>query len=209
MGEGSIHSQRGEIGMPNIDDMGIENSSQGICGFTSTLYAVYDNRPQLRQRLGNALGGPDRKTRMMAEIKTFLQMMKAEGNNTVLNEITELTRTFPGYDAWSVDSYIERINSLNVGNYSIAMPPEATMQYMRTAWDMRPVLRDDEVPGDVILGLARTGGPVNRWSNLAHYVYRSANGTVYSWGEQFNSLADVNSRKGKDYSVVYRIMVHG
>jgi hypothetical protein len=145
----------------------------------------------------------------MAEIKTFLQMMKAESNSAVLNEITELTRTFPGYQAWTVDSYIERINSLNVGNYSIAMPPEATMQYMRTAWDLRPASRDDDAPGDAILGLTRTGAPVNRWGNLAHYVYRSANGTFYSWGEQFASLADVNSRKGKDYSVVCRIMVHG
>jgi hypothetical protein len=128
MGEGSLHSKRWEVGMPDIDDMGIENSSQGICGFTSTLYAVYDNRPQLRQGLGNALGGQDRKTRMMAEIKTFLQMMKAESNSAVLNQITELTRTFPRYQAWTVDSYI---------------------------------------------------------------------------------VADVNSRKGKDYSVVCRIMVHG
>jgi hypothetical protein len=146
---------------------------------------------------------------MMAEIKTFLQMMKAEGTDAVLSEITELTRTFPGYEGWTVNSYIERINSLNLGNYSIAMPPEATMQYMRTAWDLRPVSRDDDAPGDVILGVTRTGGPVNRWGNLAHYVYRSANGTVYSWGEQFASLDDLNATKGKDYTVVCRIMVHG
>lgn len=195
--------------MPGIDDMGIENATQGICGFTSTLYAVYMNRPQLRNRLEDALDQATRSTRLMAEIKTFLQMMKADGNDKILGQITALTRTFPGYGGWSVDWYIKEINKLGVGNFSIAMPPEATMEYMRTAWDMRPVLTSKVIPGDVILGLTRTGGPRNRWKNLAHYVYQSAAGRIYSWGEQFSDLKEVNTQKGKDYSVVYRIMVTG
>lgn len=195
--------------MPGIDDMGVENLTQGICGFTSTLYAVHMNRPRLQNQLEGALDVATRSTRLMAEIKTFLQMMKAAGNDAVLGQIAELTRTFPGYDAWSVDSYIKEINKLGVGNFSIAMPPEATMEYMRTAWDMRPVLTDKVLPGDIILGLTRTGGPQNRWKNLAHYVYQSAGGRIYSWGEQFENLAEVNTKKGKDYSVIYRIMVHG
>jgi hypothetical protein len=195
--------------MPKIDLMGIENDTQGICGFTSTLYAVYVNHPSLRGKLERALDDTTRSTRLMAEIKTFLQMMKAGGNSAVLGDITELTRTFPGYDAWTVDSYIEEINKLTVGNFSVAMPPEATMEYMRTAWNMRPVLTDTVVPGDAILGLTRTNAPVNRWKNLAHYVFQSARGRIYSWGETFNDLADVNTQRGKDYSVIYRIMVHG
>jgi hypothetical protein len=195
--------------MAKIDRMGIENVAHGICGFTSTLYALYMDRPKLRKTLEGALDTATRRTRMMAEIKTFLQMMKAGGKNAILSDITELTRTFAGYEGWTVDSYIEEINKLGNGGYSIAMPPEATMEYMRTAWDMRPVLTDNVVPGDVILGLTRTGGPVNRWKNLAHYVYQSANGRIYSWGEQFTDMNDVNTQKGRDYSVVYRIMVHG
>lgn len=195
--------------MSQIDLMGMENAQHGICGFTSTLYALYMDRPNLQQQLEGALGPATRRTRMMAEIKTFLQMMKAGGKGSVLRDITELTRTFPGFGGWTVDSYIEEINKIGPGGYSIAMPPESTMEYMRTAWDMRPVLTDQVLPGDVILGLARTGGPVNRWKNLAHYVYQSADGRIYSWGEQFTDLADVNTKKQKDYSVVYRIMVHG
>jgi hypothetical protein len=145
----------------------------------------------------------------MAEIKTFLQMMKAAGNAPILGQITELTRTFPGYADWSVDSYIKKVNELGGGDFSIAMPPEATVEYMSTAWDMRPALTDKVLPGDVILGLTRTGGPRNRWKNLAHYVYQSASGRIYSWGEQFANLAEVNTKKGKDYSVIFRIMVHG
>lgn len=195
--------------MSRVDAMGIENATQGICGFTSTLYAVYMNRPQLQNRLDGALDSATRSTRLMAEIKTFLQMMKANGNDAILSQITELTKTFPGFGGWTVDSCIAAINTLVVGNYSIAMPPEATMEYMRSAWEMRPVMTDNVLPGDVILGLTRTGGPVNRWKNLAHYVYQSAAGRIYSWGEQFDNLADVNTKKGKDYSVIYRIMVHG
>ena len=206
--------------MPGIDDMGVENATQGICGFTSTLYAVYMNHPQLRQKLGDALGNDEtvRSLRMMAEIKTFLQMMKADGNNAVLDEITELTSSFDGYDTWTVDSYIDKINQLGVdnketdeiviGDFSIAMPPDSTVEYMRTAWGLKPFLTDDVLPGDVILGLTRTGGPTNRWKNLAHYVYQSADGTIYSWGEQFTDLDDVNTKRDRDYSVIYRIMVN-
>src|SRR5438876_10058078 len=96
--------------MSRVDDMGIENAAQGICGFTSTLYAVYMNRPQLQNRLEGALDTATRSTRLMAEIKTFLQMMKADGNDAVLSQITELTKTFPGYGGWTVDSYIAAIN---------------------------------------------------------------------------------------------------
>ncbi|ESS72727.1 hypothetical protein MGMO_49c00120 [Methyloglobulus morosus KoM1] len=206
--------------MPGIDDMGVENDTQGICGFTSTLYAVYMNQPQLRQKLGDALGNDEtvRSLRMMAEIKTFLQMMKADGNNAVLDEITELTSSFDGYDTWTVDSYIDKINQLGVDNketdeiiiddFSIAMPPDSTMEYMRTAWGLKPFLTDDVLPGDVILGLTRTGAPINRWKNLAHYVYQSADGTIYSWGGQFTDLDDVNTKRNRDYSVIYRIMVN-
>jgi hypothetical protein len=195
--------------MAGIDNMGIENETQGICGFTSTLYAVYTNRPELQDRLKGALDMATRSTRLMAEIKTFLQMMKAAGNNDILDQITELTQTFPGYEKWSVDAYIEEINKLKVGNFSIAMPPEATMQYMRTAWGLQPVLTDQVLAGDVILGLTRTGAPTNRWKNLAHYVYQSAGGRIYSWGEQFANLAEVNTKRSRDYSVIYRIMVGG
>lgn len=195
--------------MSQIDRMGIENDMHGICGFTSTLYALYIDRPNLQQRLEHALSPATRRTRMMAEIKTFLQMMKAGGKDGILQDIGELTRTFAGYGGWTVDKYIDEINKIGGGDYSIAMPPEATMEYMRTMWGMRPVLTDRELPGDAILGLTRPNGPQNRWGNLAHYVYQGADGRIYSWGRQFSDLADVNTKEGKDYSVVYRIMVHG
>lgn len=196
--------------MAGIDAMGIENDTHGICGFTSTLYALYHRRPSLQNRLDQAMDDATRATRMMAEIKTFLRIMQAEGNQRILKAITELTRTFPKYERWTVERYIRGISRQTIANnYSIAMPPEATMEYMRTAWDMRPVLSDTDQPGDVILGLTRTGAPRNRWKNLAHYVFQAAGGTIYSWGDQFSDIAEMNARRKRDYSVIYRIMVHG
>jgi hypothetical protein len=206
----TIHrTKKGSDFMPAIDAMGKENAKHGICGFTSTLYAVHDSRPALHEGLDRALDKETRRIRTMAEIKTFLEIMRGTGKATVLADITELTRTFPGYGSWTIESYIEKIDNFDTGDYSIAMPPESTMEYMRTAWDMRPVLTDQVIPGDVILGLTRTGAPVNRWKNLAHYVYQSAAGRIYSWGKQFDSMEDVNTKRDRDYSVVYRIMVHG
>jgi hypothetical protein len=42
--------------MATIDAMGTLNSGWGICGFTSSLYALYQNNPTQRMKL--AEGGP-------------------------------------------------------------------------------------------------------------------------------------------------------
>ena len=68
--------------MTDGHELGAINASYGICGFTSTLYAVYANQPNMRQRLNEA--GINAETRLMAEIKTFLVLMKAQGKQSVL-----------------------------------------------------------------------------------------------------------------------------
>lgn len=202
--------------MPGIDDMGVTNKVHGVCGFTSTLYMVHKYRPKLHKRLDKALGdkGLDgkqsmRNTRMQAEIKTFLRMMQANGAANLLNDIEELTRSFPGCDQWTIEGYIKDIDKgLDHTAYSIALPPEAVIAYAETMWGLRAYQKDDDVPGDAILGLTRTG-IVNRWSNLAHYVYRDGANRLYSWGEQFADLAGASKYRKADYSVVSRIMLHG
>lgn len=197
--------------MPGIDDMGVANVNHGICGFTSTLYMVHKHRPGTQASLDRALGDKEgmRDSRMQAEIKVFLRMMQAKGASRLLKEIQELTSSFPGYEHWRIESYIDRISNRQAdADYSIAMPPRAVAEYVRTMWQIRAFIEDRDVPGDAILGLTRTG-MVNRWGNLAHYVFRDRHGRLYSWGEQFDDLATVNSVKGRDYAVVHRIMLHG
>lgn len=196
-----------------IDYMGLENSTQGICGFTSMMYALYENHPTLRARLTGALKGADRTTRLRAEIKAFLMTMKADDKQEILDAISNFTRGFPGYEGWTVDSYIARINSTVGGidesnkDYSIAMPPIALMEYMRVMWDMIPSF----VPGDggqsrVILGVTSDLKPhpesnlVNP-KQLKHYVYRGAKGKIYSWGRRFSGgMADL-----PQYSAIFYI----
>ena len=53
---------------------------------------------------------------MLAEIKTYLMMLKASGNFAMLKKVETFTRTFPktpsGYDfsTFDIDKYILRIN---------------------------------------------------------------------------------------------------
>jgi hypothetical protein len=198
--------------MSGMQDMGTANEKHGICGITSTLYAVYQNMPSLQDRLGSALSGADRDTRLMGEIKTFLRMMKADGKNSILTDITELTQTFPNYEGWSVELYIKQIDdALSTGSLSMAMPPDAVVEYIRTMWGMKAKIEMPVwyrgVSGPVILGLTRTGAPRNRWNNLAHYVYKDSKGIIHSWGKTFKDMATLNKVKNKDYKVIYHILV--
>jgi hypothetical protein len=71
------------------------------------------------------------------------------------------------------------------------------------------VLSDKEVVGDAIVGLTRTGAPKNTWRDLAHWTYRSSNGTWLNQGDTFQSLLALNKAAGKDYSAITWISVHG
>lgn len=199
--------------MPNAHEFGDENSRHGICGFTSTIYAVYENMPHMRHKIDTS--SPDAATRLMAEIKTFLVLMKAQGKQSILNDIRELTQSFGGvYATWTPDSYISKINATAcavgvdavITNYSIAIPPNALMEYMKEMWGFNPAIA---LSGhNAIVGLTRTGAPHNRFGNLAHYVYEGPDGTLYSWGQEFSDLNDLNTKKHRDYSVVSRIKVN-
>ncbi len=203
--------------MPDIDHMGTENATQGICGFTSTMYALYEKIPALQNHLIQALGNANRTFRLRAEIKTFLKMMQANNRLDILNAITNFTRGFPNYNGWSVDSYIAQINSviseINDSNriYSIAMPPVALMEYMHTMWEMSPVF----VPGstnqnNVILGLTDSSDTTPEPNKinpvrLKHYVYQGGNGKIYSWGKQFQNLKSLSNYANTCYSPIFYI----
>lgn len=202
--------------MPNGHEFGAINNSQGICGFTSTLYAVYEHMPSVGGQLDAAAG--DARTRLMAEIKTFLVMLKAYGKQSLLDEIETLTKTFPKYEGWTIEKYIQSINNAarpdgvdtpNI-NFSIAMPPKPLVEYLRMVWGFVPFIENsltDKVENS-ILGLTRTGAPENTHGNLAHYVYKNSKGKILSWGEEFTSIADMNQKREKDYSIVSRISLN-
>jgi len=194
---------------------GAVNINQGICGFTSTLYAVYANRPGLHTSLDKA--SAHARTRLMAEIKTFLVMLRALGKQSMLDEIQTLTRSFAGYEAWTPETFITQVNGVARPegvpvpdvDFSIAMPPGPLMEYLKICWDFNPVLETSlhENGGNIILGLTRTGGPKNAFGNLAHYVYKTPAGKIQSWGQDFDSIAHVNKVKKRNYSIISRIKI--
>ena len=73
------------------DAIGVANSHWGVCGFTSAFQALYRANTG-RLALFHGAGIP---TKVLAEIKTYLITLKAEGQLTLLREIETFTRAFP------------------------------------------------------------------------------------------------------------------
>ena len=194
----------------DINSMGKLNADQGICGFTSSLYALYTHSP----RKTELSEGAEVETRMLAEIKTYLKLLQADNRVDLLSAIQSFTRSFGGaYTNFDLDKYIERINatvSVNggaLGDFSIAMPPEAVVDYLRRACDFKSaklLTGNMPDPAELILGLCST--QMREYKGLAHYVYQ-LNGTVYSWGKQFGSVQQAAAAAHESWSVGHKIAI--
>ena len=128
-----------------MNQMGSTNNFWGVCGFTSTFYSMY----KLNRGKRGLLVGAGIATKVLAEIKTYLMMLKADGNMGLLNEIQTFTRSFGkvgscDYGSFTIDDYILRINKApgrseaeitGDGYYAIGMPPNAVVDYLRQAWE--------------------------------------------------------------------------
>ena len=196
--------------MSGIDNMGIVNADHGICGFTSSLYALYTRSPRA------GLAGAAVDTRMMAEIKTYLMLLKAAGRLDLLTQIKEFTSSFPGYASFTIDGYIQKINqSVDTGvtDFSIALPPNVVIDYLQRVCDFKMAREVDVATTgtEFILGVRDAKGKSSPLKGLIHYVYYLS-GTVYSWGDQFPNGSEAASVKAAgdsqstEYAVVYKII---
>jgi hypothetical protein len=199
-------------GMATIDAMGTLNSGWGICGFTSSLYALYQNNPT--QQLKLAQGGRTA-TMMLAEIKTYLKMLQADEQTNTLQSIQAFTRTFgPDFASFTIEGYIDEINKVGKtgvadtrdSKYGIAMPPDAVVDYLKRVCSFNAArLVDLSSPStELVIGVSKPGRPAGTYKGLAHYMY-SLNGKIYSWGNQYSSIAAAD----KDFSLCYKISIHG
>ncbi len=216
-----------------ISLMGKANSDQGICGFTSALYALYATNPALqggrttmRDHLNKSLGGKflwwtlnsNAHLRLRAEIKTFLRLLQANGREDILLAITTFTQGFGGvYAAWTVQQYIQSIDTavsgINSGNsdYSIAMPPVALEEYMRLMWGMNPNFVPGVPPANgSIIGLASDGdarvdGERTNPTRLKHYVYKAPDGKIHSWGKTYKNLDELAADSNPQYRPIFYI----
>jgi hypothetical protein len=189
-----------------IDLMGWTNVGWGVCGFTSSFYAIYELDPGKQAQLG----GAGIAYRVLAEIKTYLRTLKAAGQNGVLRDIANFTSSFPGYEDFTIESYIDHINDsvdqkeediTSDAKYSIALPPQAVVDYLARTWNQNATWSYTGTVADGIVGVKDPNDKnMVQYQGLRHYLYRK-NNKFRSWGESFDDLDEVNSRKGKNYAM--------
>ena len=202
---------------PRHDNMGVLNKGWGICGFTSSLYALYEHNPS--QRAGLSVGASTG-SRVLAEIKAYLRMLQAAGRNDLLGEIETFTKSFGGnYSGFTIDSYISNINNIvntvvDTSSYkhSIALPPHAVVDYLQRICQFKAakvVGLNYDAP-EMILGVCKTN--MTMYGGLAHYLYLR-DGTIYSWGKRFKgrdlneSVTLAGKSVGSTYTIGHKIAI--
>ncbi len=187
--------------------IGRRNEGWGICGFTSSLYAMYEMNPTARPNIINA----PRPFTILAEIKTYLEMLYAENQTDLLDEIERLTRSFGVVDGFDFATFTPRSYILYINNsvskyinqdtgqtikaitgdpkFSIALPPQAVCDYLKRAWDFSSKVSKMDPGGDAIIGVydKSVDNSKKPYDGLCHYLYRKG-GTIYSWGSSFASV---------------------
>lgn len=199
--------------------LGITNAGWGICGFTSSFYAMYHMNPAARPMLINA----PNPFSVLVEIKDYLEMLYSGNETSLLDEIERLTRSFgvvDGFDfsTFTPRSYILYINASyskyinNDGDvdmtimrdpkFSIALPPQAVADYLKRVWKYDSQVRTYDTNADAIVGVKdNTENHLNKiYNGLVHYLYRR-NFRYYSWGSSFGTLADADPDFGFAYEI--------
>jgi hypothetical protein len=198
--------------------LGVTNAKWGVCGFTSSFYAMYDLNPAARPNVINATSA----FTVLAEIKTYLALLKA-ANSPLLKEIRDFTRSFGGFEQFSIDDYIANVNQavdksrsqvLADAKFSIALPPASVADYVRRIWGWKASVSEADPGGDGIIGVSsgRSTGFLSLfrkpYNGLEHYMYRHGS-TIYSWGQSFGSVraAALGGAGGAPWSVCYLVSV--
>ncbi len=211
--------------------LGNLNQGWGVCGFTSTFYAMYQANPAVRGWLVNA----SEVYSVLYEITDYLQALQA-AQSPLLKDITAFTRSFgPPYDKFTIDNYIREVETqsentrkwLAYGNdqnrqqndkalrgasalFGIAMPPQAVADYIERMWKWKATITEFGASGtteDAIIGVKNpTNTAMTMYNGLCHYLYRGG-GVYYSWGERFDSLAKAADHVKATYAVVYSISI--
>ncbi len=193
----------------SLNHMGYMNTQAGVCGFSSCLYAVYNNSP------GGDYGTDGLDDFAMSQV-SFGQMIAdyldevRRCNRALANSIEDFTRAFPGFGAFSVDDYIATGGAREGNELSVAMPPSGVVDFLkrRCAFGNARVLpRYSFTPSECIIGIKFPGtkqprrSKQNRHRGLEHWVYKK-NQTIYSWGNQYPYRT---MSKDLESKTVYRI----
>ena len=199
------------MGVTNISEL---NQKWGICGFASSLAALYESNKVIRTTIDTASSKGHLNTRLLAEIKTYLVILKSENKTHLLKDIENYTRSFPGYGTFSIDGFIKAINRVptmsslkNIHmtkDFSIAMPPDAVLDYLRRIGGFKGAreIPKNKKKDNVILGLSEKGADpkTKPYKALGHWVFKRSDWVIYNWGE-IVTLKDIF----KTFDIVFQI----
>lgn len=198
-----------------LTDMGILNGEWGICGVTGSLYSLHVHSPGLKGKLAKTAKTD---TMMVEMIAWYLTKLKADGAMDMWTEIEAFTRSFEGFEGFSLDAYHKKANLAGDGmpgaiygkahtDFSIALPPDAVVDFLRricgfrnarVAWQANLLSQDATphlIPGkEYIVGVIDTD--MKLYGGLCHYVYQAANGKVHSWGNVYDSVGEAGDGWG-------------
>lgn len=181
-----------------FESMGKTNAHWGVCGFTSSLYAIWQLNPGIRPRLANA---PQPFT-VIAEIKTYFMILLAKGETQKIKDIEDFSQSFGGdFSDWTVDAYCKRVNGAVSKTetditkdllFSVGMPPKLVQDYLERIWGRTSTLTEippgndngrDGIVGMIVPpGTKLNGAEIKTtYNGLVHYLYRHSN-RYYSWG---------------------------
>lgn len=191
------------------------NKGWGICGFASSLGALYETGT-LKGTIDAAVQKGHLSTRLLAEIKTYLVILKSENQILLLNEIKRFTKSFAGFAGFTIDKYIAKVNTIattapNLADkdFSIAMPANAVLDYLKRIGEKKSarIVASNRVlyPNNVILGLCDTRKASNEWKGLGHWVYKKSASEIYNWGEK-ESETELMSHNS-NWVIGYQILV--
>lgn len=177
--------------MPNIAEISEVNTKWGICGFCSSLGALWCTDPDVQKKV-TQITKKDFSTRLLADIKTFLMQYKAKGDKEMLKQLTEFNKNWDA--AFTIDGFIGKVNdSVKVipKDLTLAMTPVALVDYLKLNWELKGNYskgRPADTTKNVILGLYKKKD-AHAYKELKHWVFMKDKNHVYNWGEEKN-LAD-------------------
>ncbi len=197
--------------------MGETNAKWGNCGFTSSLYAMYDKNRGARGMLVNA----PQAWSVVYEIEEYLKALKRRNKTGRIKSIERFTKTFNGFSDFTVEKYLDYIqlkwgeavngssdmneSIKNDPKFSIAMSPNGVADYLKRMWKVDATVKLGGSMEDGIVGVNDfSDKTMTLYGGLRHYLYQR-HGKIYSWGKRFNSVTEAGDSVGRDYSVCYMI----
>lgn len=206
----------------DMEVIGKVNAGWGVCGITTAMYAMYEMNPAARPWLVNA----PRAFTVLSEIRGYLRLLQEFGGDKMIKDIETFTRTFgKPFEKFTVHWYIDYINQAGDkyvnqstgeedkkiygdAKFSIGLHPEAVADYLKRRCGYASVIATTDTGGDGFVGVQNSSvdNSSKLYNGLCHWVYRKG-GKIYSWGQSFDSLTDLNTKKTKNYRGIYFVTV--